>query len=676
MIDTKIYFGIFKPQTGNMILKKITLFTFGLLICALGLSQNALSPRIASYDIQVELDADKKMLYGKQTLYWKNPSTDTIHELRYHLYHNAFKNSKTTFMKNQEFTLPGLDENDCDWGYIDIHKIEDEYGNNLAEAMEYIQPDDGNEFDQTVLRVPLKQPVMPNATIKINLDWTGKLPKIKPRTGYNKDYHFMVQWFPKVGVYEPAGMRYATKGQWSCHQYHASGEYYADFGNYKVDITVPKNYKVGASGSLKKESENGDKKTFTYQIDDVIDFAWTASPHFVEKTTKWKNVDIRLLCYPDHEHVAERFFVATKNAFEYLDEHVGEYPYSTLTIVDPPIHGIFSSGMEYPTLITSLSFCFLPKGVKTVETLTVHEFIHQYFMQMVATNEQEEPWMDEGLTTYYEGRILDHYYGAKTSTVDFLGIRVGNIEANRAGFFSIENPKIADNTYYARQFKHGGYGPISYNKTAIWLRTLEGLVGIETMDKIMKTYFERWKFNHPCARDFISVVNEVVWDNHGNKFGENMDWFFDQVLYGSELCDYKVAEIDHQDIQGSAGFFDDLENCETNSVAESDQDIFKSKTVLHRLGEVKMPIEILVIFNDGSEVMETWDGQARSTEFSYIGTKKIQSVEIDPLRKIYIDKNFLNNSLTTKTQRKSVRKYYTQFMGWIQNTMQNLSVLI
>lgn len=639
-------------------------------------SQKALSPRTASYDIAVELDVDNKLIYGQQSLYWKNPSAaDTIYELQYHLYHNAFKNSKTTFMRERGFDLLAQEEDECNWSYMDIQKIQDEDGNDLMNGMKYIQPDDGNEFDQTVLSVPLVQPVLPGDSIKVDLDWIGKIPKIRPRTGYNKDYYFMVQWFPKVGVYEPAGMRYATKGQWNCHQYHSNGEYYADFGKYKVDITVPENYIVGASGSLQKEQATGSKKTYTYAVNDVIDFAWSASPHFVEKRTKWKDVDIRLLCYPDHLHIAERYFTAIKNSMEYLDKYVGEYPYKTLTIIDPPYHGIFSSGMEYPTLITTLSACFLPKGIKTTETIAVHEFIHQYFMQMVATHEQEEPWMDEGITTYYEGRILDHYYGSKTSTIDFLGITVGNIEYNRVEFFNMSNPKIGDNSFYARQFTQGGYGPISYNKTAVWLRTLEGLVGIETMDQIMKTYFERWKFKHPCARDFINVVNEVVRSAHGDDFGENMNWFFNQVLYGSEICDYELASVTHHKAQPLEGYFPGTDVCQHEEDYDWEAAAQTATIVAYRNGEVIMPVEILVQFEDGSSRLERWDGKARFKEFSYPG-KTVECAQLDPKRKIYFDKNFLNNGFTLQSQKPTIRKYVTRILSWVQNSMQSLSVLI
>ena len=505
----------------------LTLFIASLSV--LCLAQNEpLSPRIANYDMELSFDPDNKNISCQELLTWNNPSTDTIYELQFHVYQNAFKNTESTFMKERGFFSDMLSETaaNCGWSWVDIQSVVDEHGHDLKQTMEYIQPDDDNETDQTVLRLKLPTPVMPGGSIKVNLNWKSKIPRTMPRTGYNKDYYFMAQWFPKVGVYEPAGTRYATKGQWNCHQYHSRGEYYSNFGLYNVKITAPANYILGASGVLVEETETGDQKTWHFQAADVIDFTWTASPHFVVKEEQWKDVTIKTMVYPEREYCVDRYFTAIRNSLEYLDEHLGKYPYPIITVIDPPIHGIFSAGMEYPTLITGLSSCLLPEGIRTLETLAVHEFIHQYFMQMVATHEVEEPFLDEGFTTYYEGRILDHYYGNKTSTIDVLGLKVGNIELNRADFFGMSNPKIAENARRSWQFKDGGYGEISYNKAAIWLRTLEGMVGIETMDEIMQTYFENWKFKHPCAKDFIEVASEVVRKNHGTTFGEDLQWFF------------------------------------------------------------------------------------------------------------------------------------------------------
>jgi len=158
---------------------------------------------------------------------------------------------------------------DCGWGWVDVTAVKDEYGNDLSPGMRYIQPDDDNTEDQTVLSIPLVQPVLPYDSIRIEMDWESKIPKTMARTGYNKEYFFMAQWFPKVGVYEPAGMRFAKKGQWNCHQYHSDGEYYANFGTYTVSITLPEHYKVGASGVLIKETKDGAHKTLTFRVEDV-----------------------------------------------------------------------------------------------------------------------------------------------------------------------------------------------------------------------------------------------------------------------------------------------------------------------------------------------------------------------------------------------------------------------
>ena len=657
----------------KMTIKSLVFIFFWMLAMTCFAQNTPLSPRTANYDMDLTLDPVEKRVSCVEVLTWNNPSTDTIYELQFHIYQNAFKNTNSTFMQERGFfsdILADAAEN-CGWSWVNIQSISDEHGNDLKTGMQYIQPDDNNEADETVLSVPLPNPVLPKGSIKVNLNWESIVPKTMPRNGQNMDYFFMAQWFPKVGVYEPAGTRYAKKGQWNCHQYHSKGEYYADFGNYNVSITAPSNYVIGASGVLVDEKEVNGMKTSSFAVEDVIDYTWTASPHFVDIREEWKDVTIRVLLYPDHEHLATRYINSIKYSLEYFEKYLGKYPYPIITIVDPPIHGIFSAGMEYPTLITGLSSCVLPKGIRTVETLAIHEFTHQYFMQMIATHEVEEPFLDEGFTTYFEGRILDHYYGGNSSTIDVLRIKVGNIELNRADYFKMANPQIAENARKSWQFKDGGYGEISYNKTAVWLRTLEGIVGIETMNKIMKTYFQKWKFKHPSARDFIDVATEVVRADHGDAFGENLDWFFDQVIYGTELCDYKLASIDHSPSYNQAGRLNGEACVKPDSIVNSQLTI--SKVTIHRLGGMTLPVDVMVHFEDGETVMEKWDGRARSHSFTYSRSSKVDFAEIDPERKIYIDKNFINNSLTTKVQEKGIRKYLVQFMSWMQNAMLGLS---
>jgi len=380
-----------------------------------------LSPRIANYTIDLKLDVLQKKISALQTLAFKNPSSDTIRTLQFHLYYNAFKNTNSTFYQDEDgLSSFGNFENDqCSWSWIQISEITDGYGNDLIKSKQFLANEDNNKFDESVLQVDLVQPILPFDSSTYEMTWESKIPNVRARTGYNKDFYHFVQWFPKLGVYEPAGMRDRKKGGWNCHQYHASGEYYADFGNYKVTMDVPNDFIVGASGALTSQKKEGNRTKWTYEVNDVIDFAWSASPKFRVLSDKWKGVDIKILTYDDHEKCGDRYFSIIKNALEYLDEHVGKYPYPTFTLIDPPLHGLFAGGMEYPTLVTSINLCFLPTGLLTTETLTTHEIIHQYFMQMVATHEVEEPWLDEGFTTYYEGRILDHYHGEETSFVNW-----------------------------------------------------------------------------------------------------------------------------------------------------------------------------------------------------------------------------------------------------------------
>ncbi len=634
----------------------------------------AQSPRIANYKMEVDLLVNEKRLKVKQQLNWTNSSMDTITEMYFHLYYNAFKNSESTFFKERgvpSFLTNDIDEN-CGWSWSHVAKIIDPDGNDLSPSIEFVATDDDNHDDQSVMRIELAKPLLPMKSIDLDINWEAKIPKTMPRTGYNKDYYFFAQWFPKVGVYERSGIRSVEEGHWNCHQYHSSGEYYADFGVYDVNITVPSDFVVAASGQLVNKIENGDNTTWNYLAEDVIDFSWACSPHFSLLKDQHNDTEIKLYCYPYKEHVADRYFTTIKFGMQYLQEHLGPYPYPSLSIIDTPIHGMFTGGMEYPNLVTSLSFCFFPKGFRTPETLVIHEYIHQYFMQMVATHEVEDPWMDEGLTTYYEGRIMDSLFNLNNSTIDLLGFKVGNQEYNRIEFLASANPKIASNVIKSWEYKHGGYGSISYNKTALWLKTMEGILGINTMDLIMRTYFESWKFKHPGRQDFIDIVNKLVIEKHGERFPDGFDWYFEQVLYGTETCDYSVASISNNELENKRGFFNDLDNCE---MIEQQSNLYDCSVIFHRLGEVWLPQDLKLNFEDGSFEMYHWNGKDRSHEIRFMNSKKVISAEIDPNRKVYIDTNFLNNSKTIEKRKSTWCKLLVSFATAIQNVLETTALL-
>jgi len=166
------------------------------------------SPHVVEYTIQVSLDPDRKTLDGTERLVWRNPSGDPVPELRFHMYLNAFKNNRTTFMRESNRQLRGDEAGTRpeDWGWIDVLSMVGPGGKDLRPAARFIQPDGNDPADETVLSVPLPSPVPPHGEIALDIKFRSKLPRVFARTGYFRDYFLVGQWFPKLAVFEPAGL--------------------------------------------------------------------------------------------------------------------------------------------------------------------------------------------------------------------------------------------------------------------------------------------------------------------------------------------------------------------------------------------------------------------------------------------------------------------------------------
>jgi hypothetical protein len=649
---------------------KIYLFIFAILLPeGIGYSQvinkEPLSVRQTYYNIDAVLNTDTKTVTGKMTAYWVNKSTDIVPDIRLHLYMNGFKSSKTTLGKEMgDFMMLKKPEP----GWIDLNSFTDRKGNDLLQNMSFISPDDGNPEDQTVVRVVLPKPALPGDTVYINIDFETRLPTLTRRTGFSGDYYFVAQWFPKFGVYEPAGMRYSTKGEWNCHQFHATSEFYSNHSLYDVKITLPQNYITATCGMLveKDSVSTGENKTLTFRAEDIVDFAWTAWPGYAVYSGTWKHVKITLLIPKDRPEQVERQITAVKNALEYLTANVGPYPWSYVTIVDPPAMGNPAGGMEYTTLFTSSSAYFMPRFMHMPEMVTIHEFGHAYFMGMMASNEFEEPWLDEGVNTFFEERIVDHYYGENSGLFDHPLLKVSDKSSSRLSYVHSPNRQVVSNNEYSWHYPHGTYGMMAYNKTATWLYTLMGIVGEETTNEIFRDYYRNWAFKHPSGKDFVNTVNETVRRIHGDKFGNDMNWFFEQTLYGTGICDYKVAGFFNRKIEAVA---DSLSSADTLKA-----DIYNCKVELERTGEVMLPVEVLIHFSNGEEVSEMWDGKSRFKDFEYTGAREVEWVKIDPGYKIRMDVNFINNSMTRKPDQLPVRRFTNKLISFIQFFMSLISL--
>jgi hypothetical protein len=632
------------------------------------ISDDPLSERRVSYTMDVTLDPEARTVTGTERVTWRNPGTTPVSELQFHLYLNAFKPGSTYMNESGGVHRGFAAEGDDVYGNMtitsmkvttpDIPTLSSTYwveANDLTDRITYIQPDDNNTEDQTVISVPLPAPVQPGETIVLDIDFASKLPKVSARTGWEETsdgspFFMVAQWFPKLGVYEVPGQRYvpadAPSGQWNTHQFHANSEFYADFGTYDVTITTPEDYTIGASGLRVDEQASDGKRTVTYRADDVHDFAWTASPAYLEYTDTWQHVNIRLLLLPEHDGQAERHFEAAKIALEKFDEWVGEYPYTTLTLVDG-VGG--ANGMEYPTLITCGTAYMLPEWVRLLEIVTIHEFGHQYFYGLLASNEFEEAWLDEGINSYLETRIMDTAYGPG-SALDLPGLRISDGGAQRLGYTKVAPSRGALFTR-SWEYKYGDYGKASYAKPATVMNTLERHLGWETMREFLRTYYDRWRFRHPTTRDVQDVAEEVA--------GEDLDWFFDQYVYGTAVVDYAVNRV----------LFRRLNE-------DDDNPVYESEVRLERREDGIFPQTLRVRFADGTTEDVSWDGEEQWKVFTFEKPVRLTEAYLDPDNAVWLDINRLNNRRTFEAPNPLARKYQFKVAVWAQQLFYLISAIL
>lgn len=653
-----------------------------------------LSPRIANYDIAVTLDPDHNLLHGQAVLTWKNTSADEISELQFHLYLNAFRNSESTFMLERGRRFRSLGSRPENWGYSEINRMvllpgprgENDHrlvfrlantpanrlpGTDLTPRLSFIQPDiPEHTGDRTVLRAPLPAPLPPGQSLSLYIDFTAKLPEPPiARTGALKEFYFAGQWYPKIGVY--------IDGRWNCHQYHSNSEFFADFGVYNVWITVPGENLVGATGVQVGQPQMNDDGTAThfYHAEDVPDFAWTASPDFVEFNGISQDVNIRVLMQKDHNAQGARHIEATKTAVEYFQKWYGDYPYPNITVVDPRRGACQVGGMEYPTLFTVGTTYGLPEKIRLVEWAVIHEFGHNYWQVMVASNEFEEPWLDEGFNTYSDMLIMNRAYGPQGDLIDFLGLRVNNFHLRRSEYLLSSNldPMLRRAWEFATS---GSYAVNAYAKPGIYLTTLHHYLGEEVMRNVMATYFERWKFRHPRSADFLRVINEVS--------GQDLTDFFNQAFYTTARLDYGIGEIytrPHVENRGfdfeypvdsAAAIASAPEHAGTDSVAAP---LYDSGVMVRRFGDFRFPVVVEAVFEDGSVIRERWDGRSEWKKFRFLRPVKLVSATVDPDQQMVMDINYTNNSKTLRPGRLGVNKVAVRGMFWTQFLLEQPELL-
>jgi len=622
-----------------------------------GVMNPPLSPRNANYTIAATLDPATRAITATETIVWRNITSRPATDLQFHLYWNAWRDTTSTFMRERAFSGGGdrTSRNVGDWARIDISSITltAPAAADLTASQRFIAPDDGNEDDRTVMRVPLPQPVGPGQTVTVAIAWTSHVPRTFARTGAIGKFFFIAQWFPKLGVLQDQG--------WNCHQFHAGTEFFSDYGVYDVSLTVPTGWPVGGTGVERERRDNGNKTTaHRYHQEDVHDFAWTTSPDYIERTARFEHpslppVDMRLLLQPEHADQADRHFDATRTTLEYYGEWYGPYPYGHITIVDPAWQS-GAGGMEYPTLFTAGTRWLAPARVTTPEGVTVHEAGHQFWYGIVGNNEFEDAWMDEGFNTFSTARAIAQVYDPNYLTVRYFGgfipwvfkdvVLSRETEGNRLAGYRRDAKTDVQATPTFRYFPSTG-GSITYNKTALWLNTMERWLGWPTLQRTMASHFARWKFKHPRPDDFFQTANETA--------GQNLTWFFDQVYRSSNVFDYGIQELRSTRAPGG----------------------FHTTAVVRRYGEAMFPVDLLVTFTNGERVVERWDGRDRWKTYSYDRPSAAITAEVDRNRVLLLDVNGTNNSKTLAPQGgRAATKWAAKWTAWLEDCLLSWAALV
>jgi hypothetical protein len=479
-----------------------------------------------NYTIDVSLNDKEHALDGFETIEYFNNSPDTLRFIWFHIWPNAYKNDRTAFTDqslengNTKFYFSGKEQK----GYINRldFKIDE-----VTAQME----DHPNHID--IVKVILPVPLPPGQKTTITTPFHVKLPYNFSRGGHDGQSYQVTQWFPKPAVYDKKG--------WHPMPYVDQGEFYSEFGTFKVRITLPKNYVVAATGELQDPVEkewlksrasfdwqpiaqkektvgggvkttlqkfpesSSETKTLYYSQDNIHDFAWFADKRFIvnHDTTRLASgrvIDVYTYYTASHKEVWKDNLQNAKDAIHHYSRLVGEYPYNVVSVVQGP-QG-YGAGMEYPTIT------IIAPGMnkKSVDITIAHEIGHNWFYGILGSNERDHPWLDEGINSYYDNKYEAAKYGKKNQLERILFETKAVTKTDQP----IELP--------SEEYSATNYGLSVYYKTAEWLRYLENLLGTEVFNAAMQNYYQQWKYRHPQPEDFKKVMEESSGRNLDSAF--------------------------------------------------------------------------------------------------------------------------------------------------------------
>ena len=666
--------------------------------------------RIVDYRIEARLDERSHEIQGTLRMVWRNRTGRGVDRLPFHLYMNGFRAEDTAWMASARGSHRGEVFARDRWGFVDVSQIRllqqsaqqdvpaialEQAPGTEARSLRYSE-----DADPSTMTVFLDQPVGPGEAVVLELDFLTRLPQVFARTGYYGDFHMAGQWFPKIGVLE-------EDGGWQAHTFSLFSEFYADFGDYEVFLDVPEDYVVGATGILvdghagagagteTTEAAEPGRKRLHYQAQMVHDFAWVADPDFVERWGEYEGIRIRQLIQPEHAHEAQLHLDAQLAAFASMEARFGPYPWSTITIVHAPKGAEGAGGMEYPTLYTTSNIAskrWIPRAILDERLsgvfTTVHEFGHQYFQGLFASNEHAQPWLDEGMNTTANQLVYWDAYGDDPWVVRLLGMPLTTKDILNLSMLGRGDVDPIDQPADAWDPAAESYGTGTYQKTGAVMLTLREIVGREPWDRALASYAAQARFRHP---DGFMLERALVAEIGGEsgRFelvpGVELDVqaYLDWALREADLIDLRLLEVGNRRRLGDAGWhrlspdeplppeppvavleakrvvasiFDGAQtegppgwtrNATDDdwgkSISKLADEQVEGYVLIQRRSAAPVPVEILVEFADGSAQTLVWEGREPHERFDFPG-RRVERAVIDPNYKLIAEPRRLDNA--------------------------------
>ncbi|MBT8108330.1 MAG: M1 family metallopeptidase [Gammaproteobacteria bacterium] len=648
-----------------------------------------------SYTIEVRLDPATRDLDGRATIRWRNALDREVDSVPMHLYLNAFSNRGSSWFSSTlgerflESTI--LERFDDPWGWTEPESIRQD-----GAELEWrpIAPDDGNHLDRSLIEVALLEPVPPGETVTLEVDWSGRLPAAAARTGGYDRFFFIAQWFPKI-----AGLR--PEGDFNRHQFFGPTEFFANFADYDVTIGIPNGWGIAATGRGELLRSDDELDWHRYRQDAVIDFALAVGAGMENVATTHElatggTVDIHIFQPQGYAHQVARWTDATARSLDTMSVRVMPYPYATVTVVLPPRAGTRAIGMEYPTLFTGgpgggVWDRAVVRDTRINEAIIAHEFAHQYFNAVVATNEFEDAFMDEGMTEYWAAEIMAEQWGEASG----MGLLFGRpLDVNTSSIASKLPTSVYPAVWSGPSFLARGYsiGRQFYDRPAVTFQTAARLFGQDVIDRVFATYTQRWQFRHPRVEDFWAVAEEVG--------GPEVAAMLREAYQRPGIPDYKVASIKVRKYVPPPGYLgqgDDrvlvgldwdgdeefglpaealeedgrvlvrvldpghtretrtMGNIELrfiDAVGDTGDDDSEERTFYKSVARVTgpdwdhLPVTVELRFADGVVIRDDWDGKGLYREYSTLRPSPLEAVVIDPDYNIRVDIVPVNNGLS------------------------------